>query len=119
MRLDQSHQLYKLSKRVDWNYLEAELSHFFKDDKAAQHRFMAGMVYLKDTAQISSAEAIAKWEECPYWRYLCGGPAAIETTEYPYSQQLLDVWTRSLEGEGYDVLINALLRPAVGIPLKH
>lgn len=119
MRLDRNHKLYKLSKRVDWSYLESEMSHFFKDDNVAQHRFMAGMVYLKDATQVSSEEAISKWCECPYWRYLCGGPAALEATEYPYSPKLLDVWTRSLEGEGYEVLINALVRPTIGIPLKH
>jgi hypothetical protein len=119
MRLDQNHQLYKLSTRVDWPYLESELSHFFKDGKGAQHRFMAGMVYLKDIAELSSAEAIDQWEECPYWRYLCGGAAAVEITEYPYSPHLLDVWTRSLEGEGYEVLINALLRLPAGVVRKH
>ena len=110
MELDRNHQLYKLSKRVDWPYLESELSYFFKDNNGAQHRFMAGMVYLKDVSKMSSNEAIQQWSKCPYWRYLCGGSEAVETTEYPYSAQLLDVWTRSLEAEGYEVLINALIR---------
>jgi len=119
MRLDRSHQLYKFTKRVDWTYLESELSSFFKDENKAQHRFMAGMVYLKDASQLTSSEAIEKWESCPYWRYLCGGPAAIELKEYPYSRQLLDVWTRSLEGPGYEVLINALLRLPKDSLRKH
>jgi hypothetical protein len=119
MRLDQNHRLYKLSGRIDWSYLESGMSRFFKDDNAAQHRFMAGMVYLKDVDQISTEEAISQWSKCPYCRYLCGGSEAVEATEYPYSPKLLDVWTRSLEGEGYEVLINALVRPAIGIPLKH
>ena len=68
------------------------------------------MVYLKDVFKTSSNETIQQWGQCPYWRYLCGGTEAVETTEYSYSSQLLDVWTRSLEGEGYEVLINALIR---------
>ena len=119
MRLDRNHQLYKLSKRVDWPYLESELSHFFRDGNVVQHRFMAGMVYLKDVEQLSSEDAIEKWRECPYWRNFCGGASAIEATEYPYSPYLLDIWTRYLEGAGYEVLINALLRFPAGVKREH
>ena len=38
-------------------------SYFFKDNNGSQHRFMAGMVYLKDVSKMSSNEAIQQWSK--------------------------------------------------------
>ena len=119
MTLDHNHQLYKLSKTVDWYYLESELSELFAGRTESRYRFMAGALYLKTMYGWSSEQVVEKWLDCPYCRFLCGGEQALALTEFPYAPCLLDIWTRELSGRGYDILTSALLKSVAGNAVLH
>ncbi|RVU80985.1 hypothetical protein EOL70_29430 [Leucothrix sargassi] len=108
MTLDQNHYLYKFHQSVDWAYIEARFSYF--SDNNEKNRFLAALFYLRTMSQCSSEAAVKQWSECPYWRFFCGGEEAIDLREFPYSAGLLDIWSRELSEEGYDVMVRALFR---------
>ncbi|PWQ94097.1 hypothetical protein [Leucothrix arctica] len=117
MILDQNHQLYKFHQSVDWDYVASKLNRF--SDNSEKNCFIAALFYLRTMQDCSSEEAIKQWGECPYWRYFCGGESAVAMKDFPYSPYLLDIWAREMDEEAVDVMVNALLRPALSKTLLH
>jgi IS5 family transposase len=73
--IDPSHELVKLSGRIDWNGLQEDLSVYYCPDNGrpgGSIRLMAGLQMLKDMKGLSDEEVCAAWRENPYLQYFCG-----------------------------------------------
>lgn len=73
--LNMSHPLVRLSEKMDWEKLEANIDVIYTD-KVGQPplptRLLAGLHYLKYTFNESDESVVARWVENPYWQYFCG-----------------------------------------------
>ena len=112
--LDVNHQLFKLSESIDWFSLEKDITNLLGGDYESQWRLVSATVYLMSFYDLSSAEVIDKWSECPYHHFFCSGEAfrdvSVENEDFfPISQQVLDRLSIGLMGEGYEAMIRALL----------
>ena len=78
-RLDQiidiEHALVKLSRAIDWRFLEQKLGAVYQDGPGQPPlptRLMAGLAILKHTYDLSDEAVCELWIENPYYQYFCG-----------------------------------------------
>ena len=72
--IDCRHELVKLAALIDWDGLEADLSHFYcagNGRPAGSIRLMTGLCFLKDIKGLSDEEVCAVWCENPYFQHFC------------------------------------------------
>jgi len=65
----------RLTLIIDWDGLEADLSHFYcagTGRLAGSVRLMTGLCFLKDIEGLSDEEVCAVWCENPYFQHFCG-----------------------------------------------
>lgn len=70
-----NHQLVELSKKIDWDYLENNLSQYYCKDNGRPGipiRTIAGILILKRMFNESDESVLDRWVENPYWQYFCG-----------------------------------------------
>ena len=73
--IKEGHKLILLSKRINWDQLEAHLSKFYCVDNGRPSvpiRTVAGMLLLRRMFNESDESVIERWVENPYWQYFCG-----------------------------------------------
>jgi len=73
--IDPRHELVKLAQLIDWDGLEADLSHFYCEDTGrpgGSIRLMTGLCFLKDIKGLSDEEVCSVWCENPYFQHFCG-----------------------------------------------
>jgi transposase, IS5 family len=73
--IDMRHELVRLSRGVDWCWLERDLSPYYCLDNGRPGypvRLMAGLLLLKEAKGLSDEEVCAVWRENPYFQYFCG-----------------------------------------------
>ncbi len=74
--LDQSHGLVRLSVRMPWGSLVADLGCEVTVSGAGRSglpvRLMAGLLYLKHAYNLSDEQVCDRWLENLYWQYSCG-----------------------------------------------
>jgi IS5 family transposase len=73
--IDPRHELVKLGTMIDWDGLEADLSHHYCVDNGrpgGSIRLMAGICFLKDIKGLSDEEVCMIWRENPYFQHFCG-----------------------------------------------
>jgi len=88
--LNMSHPLVRLSSKMNWDKLEAEIDVIYRDGSGQPPlptRLLAGLHYLKYTFDESDETVVARWVENPYWQYFCG---------YEYLQHELPLHPTSL-----------------------
>jgi transposase, IS5 family len=78
-RLDQivnlQHALVKLSKAIDWGFLEQQLGAVYGDESGhppLPTRLMAGLAILKHMHNLSDEVLCERWVENPYFQLFCG-----------------------------------------------
>lgn len=104
-----NHGLYKLSESIDWASLEKEIAHLISDQHQSHWRLVSASIYLKSFYDLSTADLIKKWLECPYYRFFCTGEASeVSDNKFPVPQEVLEQLSLDLAGEGYDAMIKAL-----------
>jgi len=107
--LDTNHQLYQLSEAINWVALEKKIPRLIDERYESQWRVVSGSVYVKSFYDLSSADVIERWSQCPYLRFFCSGEILLETTKpFPVPLEVLDQLSLELMGEGYDAMIKAL-----------
>ena len=107
--LNTSHQLYRLSKRIDWLKLEREIPALLDNHYRSHWRLVSGAIYLKSFYDMSTEDVIKKWDECPYYRYFCSGDLTTSKAKpFPVSPPVLESLSCELIGGGYDAMIRAL-----------
>lgn len=73
--LNMSHPLVRLSEKMNWEKLEAEIDVIYTSEVGQPPlptRLLAGLHYLKYTFDESDESVVARWLENPYWQYFCG-----------------------------------------------
>lgn len=77
-RLDQilnmKHELIQLSREVDWEWIESELSVYYSNEgrPSVPVRTMVGLLLLKQLYSESDESVVERWVENPYWQYFTG-----------------------------------------------
>ena len=73
--IKEEHELVLLSKKIDWDKLESELSIYYCTDNGRPGipiRIVAGILILKRMFNESDESILDRWVENPYWQYFCG-----------------------------------------------
>jgi IS5 family transposase len=73
--VDIEHPLVKLSKTIDWSFLEQQFGAVYEDKPGRPPlptRLMAGLAILKHTYDLSDEVLCERWVENPYYQLFCG-----------------------------------------------
>ena len=113
--LDMKHALVKLTKQIDWSVYETEFGKHYAEDgrPGISIRVMVGLHYLKYVFDESDESVVARWNENPYWQYLCG----CETFQHelPCHPSSLSRWRKRVGVDGMEVLLKAVLTTAMRV----
>ena len=73
--IKENHELVLLSKMINWEQLESELSIYYCENNGRPCipiRTIAGIVLLRRVFDESDESILDRWVENPYWQYFCG-----------------------------------------------
>ena len=73
--IDMNHALVKLSRTIDWSFLEQRFGAVYEDKPGRPPlptRLMAGLAILKHTYDLSDEVLCERWVENPYYQFFCG-----------------------------------------------
>lgn len=73
--IDMDHPLAKLSRMIDWSFLEGRFGEAYTDGPGQPPlptRLMAGLAILKHAYDLSDEGLCERWVENPYYQYFCG-----------------------------------------------
>ena len=73
--LDMDHALVKLSRTIDWSFLEQRFGAVYEDKPGRPPlptRLMAGLAILKHSYDLSDEVLCERWVENPYYQFFCG-----------------------------------------------
>src|SRR6201988_3233883 len=73
--IDMNHALVKLSRTIDWSFLEERFGVVYEDKPGRPPlptRLMAGLAILKHTYDLSDEALCERWLENPYYQSFCG-----------------------------------------------
>ena len=73
--IDMNHALVKLSRTIDWSFLEQQFGAIYEDKPGRPPlptRLMAGLAILKHTYDLSDEVLCERWVENPYYQFFCG-----------------------------------------------
>jgi IS5 family transposase len=73
--IDMGHPLVKLSRTIDWSFLEQQFGAVYEDKPGRPPlptRLMAGLAILKHTYDLSDEVLCERWVENPYYQLFCG-----------------------------------------------
>jgi transposase, IS5 family len=73
--IDLNHALVKLSRTIDWSFLEERFGAVYEDKPGRPPlptRLMAGLAILKHTYDLSDEVLCERWVENPYYQFFCG-----------------------------------------------
>lgn len=101
----ETHKLVLLTKRIDWDMLESELSQFYCLDNGRPSipiRTVAGMLLLKRMFNESDESVIERWVENPYWQYFCG--ELYFRHESPFDRTELIKFRKRVGEKGIEIL---------------
>jgi len=113
-QLNPSHELYKLSKIIEWEYFEKEFSGLFIENNGASAkpiRLVVGLIMLQQMNGYSDEGAVDEWVENPYWQFFCG---------YDYLQWIkpidpssLSRWRGRLGKDGVEKILQSTIKTAL------
>lgn len=115
-QLNPKNELFKLSEKIDWSYLEKECSSVFIDNnKGGQPpkpvRLMLGLLMLEHIHNHSDEEVVARWVENPYWQYFCGYDYL--QWEMPIDPTSLTRWRKRLGEERLEKILTETIKVAL------
>src|SRR3974390_1668826 len=73
--IDLTHALVKLSRAIDWRFLEAQFGSVYSDGPGCPPlptRLMAGLALLKHMYDLGDEAVCDRWVENPYYQFFCG-----------------------------------------------
>src|ERR1700733_10213265 len=73
--IDLTHALVKLSRAIDWRFLEMQFGSVYSDGPGCPPlptRLMAGLALLKHMYDLSDEALCDRWIENPYFQFFCG-----------------------------------------------
>ncbi|GLS17820.1 hypothetical protein GCM10007874_08350 [Labrys miyagiensis] len=119
-RLDQivnlDHVLVKLSKQIDWDFLEKKFGAVYDDDPGRSPlptRLMAGLAILKYTHNLSDEVLCERWAENPYYQLFCG--EEFFQHALPLDRSSLTRWRHRMGEDKLTALMQESLATAVRV----
>ena len=116
-RLDQiinlNHVLAKLSREIDWRFLEERFGAVYKDGPGSPPlptRLMAGLAILKHMHDLSDEMLCERWVENPYFQYFCG--EEFFQHELSFDRSSLTRWRQRMGEEKLQALVQESLSVA-------
>jgi IS5 family transposase len=113
--IDLRHPLVKLSREVDWAFLERTFGEAYTDGPGQpplSTRLMAGLIILKYTHNLSDEVLCERWVENPYYQYFCG--EEFFQHELVLDRSSLSNWRKRMGEEK----MKALLQESLSIATK-
>ena len=113
-QLNSSHELFQLSKLIDWGFFEKEFSGYFVEKIGASAkpvRLVVGILMLQQMNGYSDEGAIDEWVENPYWQFFCG----YDYLEWkkPIDPSSLSRWRKRLGKDGVEKIFQSTVKAAI------
>ncbi len=111
--VDLSHSLAKLSRAIDWGFLEERCGAVYSDGPGQPPlptRLMAGLAILKHLHDLSDEALCERWLENPYFQLFCGEEFFRHTL--PFDRSSLTRWRQRMGEERLMALLQESLAVA-------
>ena len=111
--IDMNHALVKLSRTIDWSFLEERFGAVYEDKPGRPPlptRLMAGLAILKHTYDLSDEVLCERWVENPYYQFFCGEEFFQHRTVFDRSS--LTRWRQRMGEEKLQALLQESLAVA-------
>ena len=95
--IDLTHALVKLSRAIDWRFLEAQFGSVYSDGPGCPPlptRLMAGLALLKHMYDLSDEALCDRWIENPYFQFFCG--EEFFQHRLPFNRSSLTRWRQRM-----------------------
>ena len=102
-----------LAGKINWKRFEVKFGALFSQKKgrpAIPTRVVVGLLYLKQTFNLSDEEVLLRFEENPYWQYFCG--FSHFNDKRPCDPSVLSRWRKRIGEEGLEELLSETLAVA-------
>jgi len=106
--IKEDHELVILSRKIDWDYLDNELSKYYCSDNGRPWipiRKISGILMLKRMFNESDESVLVRWIENPYWQYFCG--EANFQHDLPFDRTELIKFRQRIGEEGAEKILKA------------
>lgn len=110
--INMQHELVKLSKAIDWDYLDKANAEFYAKDgrPGVKTRLIVGLHILKQMYNLSDESVCDRWINDPYFQYFCG--EIYFQHVFPMERSSMTHWRKRV-GEKYcETLVQESLRAA-------
>jgi IS5 family transposase len=111
--LDMTHALVKLSRTIDWGFLEERFGTVYSDERGQPPlptRLMAGLAILKHMHSLSDEALCDRWIENPYFQFFCG--EEFFRHKLPFDRSSMTRWRQRMGEERLVTLIQESLSVA-------
>ena len=111
--IDLTHALVKLSRAIDWRFLEAQFGSVYSDGPGCPPlptRLMAGLALLKHMYDLSDEALCDRWIENPYFQFFCG--EEFFQHRLPFDRSSLTRWRQRMGEAKLTALIQESLSVA-------
>jgi len=112
--IDLRHELVKLSREIDWAFLESRFDEVYCDGPGMPPlptRLMAGLTIIKYVYDLSDEAVCARFVDSPYIQYFCG--EEFFQHQLPLDRSSLTRWRQRMGEERMKLLLEASLSVAV------
>ncbi len=106
--INESHELVELSKKIDWESLEKNLSFYYCEDNGRPGvpiRLIVGIIMLRRMYNQSDESVLDRWVENPYWQYFTG--EVYFRHDYPFDRTELIKFRRRIGEKGAEQILKA------------
>src|SRR6516164_3276882 len=113
--IDLTHALVKLSRAIDWRFLEAQFGSVYSDGPGCPPlptRLMAGLVLLKHMYDLSDEALCDRWIENPYFQFFCG--EEFFQHRLPFDRSSLTRWRQRMG----DAKLTALIQESLSVATR-
>src|ERR1700745_366409 len=111
--IDLTHALVKLSRAMDWRFLEAQFGSVYSDGPGCPPlptQLMAGLALLKHMYDLSDEALSDRWIENPYFQFFCG--EEFFQHRLPFDRSSLTRWRQRMGEAKLTALIQESLSVA-------
>ncbi len=106
--INESHELVRLSKKIDWESLEKDLSVYYCEDNGRPGvpiRLIVGIIMLRRMFNQGDESVLDRWVENPYWQYFCG--EVYFRHDYPFDRTELIKFRQRIGEKGAEQILKA------------
>ena len=113
--IDLTHALVKLSRAIDWRFLEAQFGSVYSDGPGCPPlptQLMAGLALLKHMYDLSDEALCERWIENPYFQFFCG--EEFFQHQLPFDRSSLTRWRQRMG----DAKLTALIQESLSVATR-